>query len=194
MTVDPMSSPRFAGSPQALAANADLERAIDVLKAGFAEGRLTKAEHDERVAGVYAARTYGELGSLVADLPAGPLGGSAGRSPVALYSPVRPAVSSLAVAALACGIGVFLTSGLTAIPAIVLGHAARRAVRRTGERGAGMALTGLILGWGAIALIIMLAVLVITVSTHSTHGVVIHPGPSFPAFPGGPGGLGGAGG
>ena len=93
MTVDPMSSPRFAGPPQALAANADLERAIDVLKAG-----------------------------------------------------------------------------------------------------SGMALTGLILGWGAIALIIMLAVLVITVSTHSTHGVVIHPGPSFPAFPGGPGGLLGAGG
>jgi hypothetical protein len=56
MTVDPMSYPRFAGPPQALAANADRERAVDVLKAGFAEGRLTKAEHDDRVARVYAAR------------------------------------------------------------------------------------------------------------------------------------------
>ena len=77
MTVDPMSYPRFGGPPRALAANADRERAVDVLKAGFAEGRLTKAEHDDRVGRVYAARTYGELGSLVADLPAGPLGGQA---------------------------------------------------------------------------------------------------------------------
>jgi len=30
---------------------------------------------------------------------------------------------------------VFLTLGLTAIPAIVLGHSARREVRATGERG-----------------------------------------------------------
>jgi hypothetical protein len=193
MTVDPMSYPRFAGPPQALAANADRERAVDVLKAGFAEGRLTKAEHDDRVARVYAARTYGELGSLVADLPAGPLGGQA-RYPVALYPPAQPAVSSLAVAALACGAGVFLTAGLTAIPAIVLGHAARRAVRRTGERGAGMALTGLILGWGALALIVLLGVLVFTFAAHSAHEVVIPPAPGFPGGPGGPGGLGGPGG
>ena len=193
MTVDPMSYPRFAGPPQALAANADRERAVDVLKAGFAEGRLTKAEHDDRVARVYAARTYGELGSLVADLPAGPLGGQA-RYPVAPYPPAQPAVSSLAVAALACGIGVFLTAGLTAIPAIVLGHAARRTVRRTGERGAGMALTGLILGWGALALIVLLGVLVFTFAVHSVHEVVIPPapgGPGGPGFPGGPGGPGG---
>jgi len=183
MTVDPMSYPRFGGPPQALAANADRERAVDVLKAGFAEGRLTKAEHDERVARVYAARTYGELGLLVADLPAGPLGGQA-RYPVALYPPAQPTVNSLAVAALACGIGVFLTAGLTAIPAVILGHAARRAVRRTGERGAGMALTGLILGWGAVALIFILAALVFTVAAHSSHEVVIYPGP------GGPGGGG----
>ena len=194
MTVDPMSYPRFAGPPQALAANADRERAVDVLKAGFAEGRLTKAEHDDRVARVYAARTYGELGSLVADLPAGPLGGQA-RYPVALSPPAQPGVSSLAVAALACGIGVFLTSGLTAIPAIVLGHAARRAVRRTGERGAGMALTGLILGWGALG------------ADRSARGAGIHvrraqrprgchpvcPSPAVPASPAARG-LGGAGG
>ena len=54
-----------------LAANADRERAVDVLRAGFTEGRLTQEEFDERVAQVYAARTYGELGALVADLPAG---------------------------------------------------------------------------------------------------------------------------
>ncbi len=46
MTVDPGPSSAM------LAATADRERAIDVLKAGFAEGRLTQAEHDERVARV----------------------------------------------------------------------------------------------------------------------------------------------
>ncbi len=55
MAVDPTPDARFAGQPWALAANADRERAIDVLKAGFAEGRLTKAEYDDRVARVYAS-------------------------------------------------------------------------------------------------------------------------------------------
>lgn len=55
-----------------LAANADRERAVDVLRAAFTEGRLTHDEFDERIARAYASRTYGELGELTADLPAGP--------------------------------------------------------------------------------------------------------------------------
>ena len=50
------------------AASADRERAVDVLKAGFAEGRLTQDEYNDRMGRAYAARTYGEhkvLGSLV---------------------------------------------------------------------------------------------------------------------------------
>lgn len=57
-----------------LASTADRERAVDVLRAGFTEGRLTQEELDERVARAYASRTYGDLGELTADLPAGPLG------------------------------------------------------------------------------------------------------------------------
>lgn len=56
-----------------LAGNADRERAVDVLRAGFTEGRLTQEEFTERVERAYASRTYGELGGLTADLPAGPL-------------------------------------------------------------------------------------------------------------------------
>lgn len=56
-----------------LAANADRERAVDVLRAGFVEGRLTQEEFNERVARAYASRTYGQLGELTADLPAGPV-------------------------------------------------------------------------------------------------------------------------
>jgi hypothetical protein len=71
-----MTPPGIAGPPGMLAANADRERAIDVLKAGFAESRLTRAEYDDRMARIHDARTYGELQALVSDLPAGPLGGA----------------------------------------------------------------------------------------------------------------------
>ena len=60
-------------NPAWLAASADRERAVGVLRAGFTEGRLTQDELDERVAQAYAARTYGQLWALTADLPAGAL-------------------------------------------------------------------------------------------------------------------------
>jgi hypothetical protein len=60
-------------NPAWLAGNADRERAVGVLRAGFTEGRLTQDELDDRVARAYAARTYGDLWALTADLPAGPL-------------------------------------------------------------------------------------------------------------------------
>jgi hypothetical protein len=44
-----------------------------VLRAAFTEGRLNQDELDDRVARAYAARTYGELWALIADLPTGPL-------------------------------------------------------------------------------------------------------------------------
>ena len=60
-------------NPTWLAASADRERAVGVLRAGFTEGRLTQDELDERVAQAYAARTYGQLWALTADLPTGAL-------------------------------------------------------------------------------------------------------------------------
>ena len=64
----------FTGvSPAWLAGSADRERTVGVLRAAFTEGRLTQDELDDRVARAYAARTYGDLWALIADLPAGPL-------------------------------------------------------------------------------------------------------------------------
>ncbi len=60
---------------------ADRERAIDVLKAAFAEGRLDQDEYNERVSHVYSSRTYAELAALTADLPVGPLGALAAPNP-----------------------------------------------------------------------------------------------------------------
>ena len=49
--------------------HADREQAIDVLKAAFVQGRLTKDEFDLRVSRVFVSRTYADLGALTADIP-----------------------------------------------------------------------------------------------------------------------------
>ena len=51
--------------------HADREQAVDVLKAAFVQGRLTKDEFDLRVGQVFASRTYADLNALTADIPDG---------------------------------------------------------------------------------------------------------------------------
>jgi hypothetical protein len=53
------------------ASHADREHVIDVLKAAFVQGRLTKDELSARVDQTFASRTYAELAAVTADLPAG---------------------------------------------------------------------------------------------------------------------------
>jgi hypothetical protein len=53
------------------AAHADREQVIGVLKAAFVHGRLGKDELTARVGQALAARTYADLATLTADLPAG---------------------------------------------------------------------------------------------------------------------------
>lgn len=50
------------------ASDADRERIAQVLHKATAEGRLDIHELDERLAAVYAAKTYGELAPITADL------------------------------------------------------------------------------------------------------------------------------
>ena len=58
-----------AGEQGLRASHADRDQAIDVLKAAFVQGRLTKGEFDLRVGRVFASRTYADLGALTADIP-----------------------------------------------------------------------------------------------------------------------------
>jgi hypothetical protein len=51
------------------AADSDRERVAEQLRSAHDEGRLTLAEYDERVGQAWAARTYGDLAALTADLP-----------------------------------------------------------------------------------------------------------------------------
>ncbi|MFD8804842.1 DUF1707 and DUF4190 domain-containing protein [Streptomyces sp. NPDC059597] len=140
----PGSGPAFL-----LASHADRERTVDVLRAGYGEGRLDKGEFDRRVERAYAARTVGELALVVADLPHGPASQQTALGPVppAFLPPPRPGTNGKAVGAAVCGLLCLLTAGLTGIPAIVLGHTARGEIRRTGEDGDGLALIGLVMGW-----------------------------------------------
>ena len=56
--------------PQMRAADTDRNAVARRLGEHMAAGRLTVAEYEERMARTYAARTYGELAELTADLPA----------------------------------------------------------------------------------------------------------------------------
>jgi hypothetical protein len=61
-----------AGRGHLRAAHSDREHVIDLLKAAFVQDRLTKDELDARTGQALTARTYAELGTLTADIPAGP--------------------------------------------------------------------------------------------------------------------------
>jgi hypothetical protein len=82
----------------------DRERAIEVLKAGFAEGRLTKEEFDERVALAFVSRTFADLGALTDDLPRAPLV----PAPARPARPVRPQVSPRPTQAAAVALAVLV--------------------------------------------------------------------------------------
>ncbi|MET8470036.1 DUF1707 and DUF4190 domain-containing protein [Streptomyces sp. NPDC006422] len=149
--------------PSMLAAHADRERAVDVLRAGFAEGRLPQGEYERRIERAYQARTVGELSMLVADLPQGPMPQQQMMAgvPRTFLPPPAPATNGKAIGALVCGVGTVFSGGASAIPAVILGHMARKEIRERGEGGDGMAVAGLVLGWLAVAfwsLIIVLAV------------------------------------
>jgi hypothetical protein len=59
------------GRSRLRASHADRDQVIGMLKAAFVQGRVTKDEFDERITETLAARTFGDLAGLTADLPAG---------------------------------------------------------------------------------------------------------------------------
>jgi hypothetical protein len=61
---------RIAGrDPNLRAADADRERTAERLRKSHAEGRLDMDEFQQRLERCYRAKTFGELGELVRDLP-----------------------------------------------------------------------------------------------------------------------------
>ncbi|HEY6481885.1 MAG TPA: DUF1707 and DUF4190 domain-containing protein, partial [Streptosporangiaceae bacterium] len=159
MTMGPEMPP--LGPGQLRCSTADRERAADVLKAAFAEGRLDQDEYSERVGQVHDSRTYADLAALTADLPIGPLGvlfpsagpglpaipvaaGQATVGAAAAEKGSKP-VSQLAIASLFFGLATLLFPVLpvTLFPAIILGVAALARISTAGQRGVGMAVAGI---------------------------------------------------
>lgn len=62
-----MSTPQ--GRPEPRISDSDREQAVERLNQAVAEGRLSLAEFDDRVAGVLQSRTASELTPYLADLP-----------------------------------------------------------------------------------------------------------------------------
>jgi hypothetical protein len=154
--------------------HADRERAVDVLKAAFAEGRLDQDEYTERVGEAHASRTYAELAALTADLPVGPLGTLA-MAPLGTLATVSPAtvspapsvsrppaasmalrpVSPLAVISLIFGLVAVAIPGViaSALAALITSIMAMLRINLGDQRGKGLAIAG-----GAMGLLGILVV------------------------------------
>jgi uncharacterized membrane protein YhdT len=79
-----------AGHGRLRASHADREHVIDTLKTAFADGRLDKDELDARVGQTLTARTYAELATVTAGIPAAP-------AQALPHRPARPPVNRQAV-------------------------------------------------------------------------------------------------
>jgi hypothetical protein len=68
-SLDKQPAVRPSAEAEVRASDADRDRVADILREALAEGRLDAEEHSERLDGVYAAKTMGQLEPLVRDLP-----------------------------------------------------------------------------------------------------------------------------
>jgi Domain of unknown function (DUF1707) len=93
-------APGEGGRGHLRAGHVDREQVIEVLKAAFVQGRLSKDEFDLRVGRALASRTYAELIPITADIPAG----------VATVQPSRTPVDKIRVAAWGASAAVALTA------------------------------------------------------------------------------------
>lgn len=157
------------------ATDADRESVRQILQDAHAQGRLSWDEFDSRTTTLLNAQTYGQLAELTADLPSRipstpPQVYQQGQYGAQPFGAQRP-TNGMAIAALICGVCQVFFWFLTGIPAIVLGHMARRQIRQTGEAGDGMALTGMILGYIGLALTALFVILIVIVTVAaSNHG------------------------
>jgi len=183
------------------ATDADRENARQVLQDAHAQGRLSWDEFDSRTTALLNAQTYGQLSELTSDLqiwtPGTPqqafqpgqfgaqqFGAQQFGAPqfgAPQFGAQRP-TNGMAIAALICGICQIFFWFFSGIPAIVLGHLARKQIRQTGEAGDGMALTGMIFGYVGLALAVLFGIGIVVLVVAASHSHAFNP----PPVPGGP--------
>jgi Domain of unknown function (DUF4190) len=124
--------------------------------------------------GVYQPPAVGPAGSYQQPAYPGAAGGQPaaygqpGYRPFGQYGPPVPPVKTngLAVAAMCCGFGQIILWVLSGIPAIILGFIALNQIKKTGEQGRGMAVTGIVLGF--LGLAFLLFVIAVAASSPQT--------------------------
>ena len=134
-------------TPDLRASDADREATVTRLQTAAHEGRLDAEELEERIAAAYGARHLRELRSLTVDVIPPPSVPPTAPAPV----PVTARTNGLAVVSLVSG---FLWLGwFGSVLAVVLGHIALAQIRASGgrESGHGVAIAGLVLGYGGLA-------------------------------------------
>jgi hypothetical protein len=183
------------------ATDADRENVRQILQDAHAQGRLSWDEFDSRSTALVNAQTYSQLTELTSDLPnripgtppqayqqyGQPFGGQPfGGQPFGGQPFGARATNGLAIAALVCAICQVFFWFVTGIPAIVLGHLARRQIRQTGEAGDGMALAALIFGYVGLALAALFVVILVVIAVAAVNHGGPNPGGVNPPLPQGP--------
>ncbi|MCB9442192.1 MAG: DUF4190 domain-containing protein [Mycolicibacterium sp.] len=105
----------------------------------------------------YPAPSYAPPSYPAPSYPAPSYPGSYG-APAPYVDPYNPygappsrGTNGMALASLICGVSGFATCGVSAVVGLILGIIGMNQIKRTGEDGNGMALTGIILGGLAVA-------------------------------------------
>lgn len=130
--------------------DADRNWVVEALNEAWADGRLADDELEGRRDKALRALTYGELERVTADLPDG--AGLVRSWPGGVAHRPR---SKQAVASAALGLGGWLGPTFFAwIPAIVLGHQARRDIRRGGTAGFDLTTIGLAAAYAGMGLLV----------------------------------------
>jgi hypothetical protein len=103
-----------------LAGDADREQVVEILTAAFVQGRLTIDELRQRVGMALASRTYAELATMIADIPAPPLKAPPPPRPVrpAVQAPAGPAPQPIGRMPAGAKAAVWAACVIVALPAV----------------------------------------------------------------------------
>ena len=148
--------------PELRASDADREAVVERLEIAATEGRIDAEELEARVSAAYAARLGSELERLTADITPAPAAFAAAPPPPAFVQQRGARVNPFAIASLV--LSLLWIAWLGSLAAVIFGHIALRQIARSNETesGSGLAIAGLVLGYGALVLFVVALIFVDT--------------------------------
>ena len=112
----------------------------------------------------YGSQQYGGVDPYGMPYPGGPYG----QYDYGGYGAIQQrGTNGMAIAALVSAIGGALLCGVLSIVGAILGHLALNQIKQTGEEGRGMALAGVIIGWVAFGLSVLVIVLLVVIGVNA---------------------------